>query len=182
MNTELANGTTFPPLLKREVRNAMRRFLHSKNYTYDESIEDSVVNEVESLSVEYAFFAVYTHLKINKKGASFNYATAIAHILRHKGYNCGIVTTVNNDSIKVSVAYVYCGKLLVCDIIKYIKGEAGIAECSAIPFNTFKANATGRVCLYNLDAITGSYVNALCSCRSNISPEAFLSLPYFRNP
>ena len=177
----MTNGNNFPPLLKREIRNCMRRFLHSKNYVYDESVEEIVVNEVESLSVEYAFFAVYTHLKLNKKGASFNYATAIAHIIRHKGYNCGIVTTINDDSIKVSVAYVYCGKLLVCDIIQYIKGDSGIAECSAIPFDTFKEKADGKVYLYNLDAICGPYVKALCSCKSNITPEKFLELPYYRN-
>ena len=116
---------------------------------------------------------------MNKKGASFNYASAIAHVMRHKGYNCGIVTTVTDDSFKVSVAYVYCGKLLVCDIIEYIKGNSGLAECSAIPFDTFKENADGDVYLYNINDIHDSYIDALCSCKSNITPEDFIKLPYF---
>ena len=172
-------SNTYPPLLKREIRNAMRRFQPSKNYIYDEATENMVVDEVESLTIEFALFAVYTHLKLNKKGASFNYATAIAHVMRHKGYNCGIVTTVNDDYFKVSVAYTNCGKLLVCDIIKYIKGEAGLAECSAIPFDTFKQNADGDVYLYNVNDIKCSYINALCRCESNITPEDFVKLPYF---
>lgn len=175
----MSNNCT--PLLKREIRNAIRRFHPSKNYIYDESAENIIVNKIESLSIEFALLATYTHLKANKKGASFNYATAIAHVMRHKGYNCGIVTNVTDDSFKVSVAYAYCGKLFVCDIIEYIKGNLGLAECSAIPFDTFKENADGDVYLYNINDIHGSYIDALCSCKSNITPEDFLKLPYFRN-
>ena len=180
MSQRLSESKTYPPMLKREIRNAMRRFQHSKNYVYDESVEDIVVDEISSFSVEYALFAVYTHLKLNKRGASFIYATAIAHIIRHKGYTCGIVTSIDDASFNVSVAYVYCGKLLVCDIIQYIKGFSGIAECSAIPFEDFKKEANGKVYLYNLDAIKGYYVDAICSCKSNITPEEFIKLPYFR--
>ena len=181
MNTTNSTNKNFPPLMKREVRNVMHRFHISKDFSYDLEEENKTLSDIQFLNVDTALAVTYIRLKNHKIGGSFNYATAVAHGIRKKGYNCGIIT-YEDPITKIrsfAVAYNYCGNLLVCDIIKYIQGISLLAKCSNIPFEDFQKSVNFNLCLFDLNTIKDSYIYEITSNKSNITPEEFMKLSYF---
>lgn len=181
MITTNSTSKNFPPLMKREVRNVMHRFHVSKDFSYDIEEENKTISDLHSLNVDVALAVTYIRLKNHKIGGSFNYATAVAHGIRKKGYNCGIITYEDpiTKILSFAVAYNYCENLLVCDIIKYIQGFSLLAKCSNIPFEDFQKSVNFKLCLYDLNAIKTSYIDAITSNISNITPDEFMKLSYY---
>ena len=109
---------TYPPLMKRKVRIIMHRFHHSNNYTYDDEAKSIV--DLLSFDLNSALQVINLRLKTHKCGGSFNYTTAVAYYLHKEGFNCGIISYYEGKTKKHSfaLAYLYCGRLYVCDIIQ----------------------------------------------------------------
>lgn len=172
---------TYPPLMKRKVRNIMHRFHHYNNFIYDEIEENRSIVDLLPFNVNSALQIVNLRLKTHKAGGSFNYSSAVAYALRKEGFNCGIISYYEglNKKHSFAVAYLYCEKLYVCDIIQYIRGVSGIAKCSNIPYDEFQKTKNTTLWLYNIDIIEDSYIYEITNDKSNITIEEFLNLPYY---
>ena len=121
---------------------------------------------------------IFDHLIVRREltGCCINWGLALAHLLRCWGCKICIMLTPEGQGSKVTVAYNASGKLLVADIVEYIKGAATIDEIAAIPYEDFVAPFGNKVVLLDVEKVEGPFVELLCKSdiTSNTTPEEFL--------
>lgn len=171
---ELPVGRFGTPI-REHVKKFIRELTSAEHWWYDLEIGGQVIHEVweRQMDTRQALSFIREELRTTPAGCCFNYGGALAYLMSQKGFKCAIVTSVEGDALKVSVAYPDIdGELIVCDIVEYIKGAASIDECYAIPFEEFKRSVGGEAWLIDVErAWEDNYFQALISKKSNVTPE-----------
>ena len=174
---ELPVGHFVIPIRER-VKEFIRELTSVEHWRYDLEFGSKVICEVweRRMDTRQALSFIHKELVTTPAGCCFNYGGALAYLMSQKGFKCAIVTSVEGDALKVSVAYPDIdGELLVCDIVEYIKGATSIDECYAIPFEEFKQSVGGEAWLIDIErAWEDNYFQALISKKSNVTPEELM--------
>ncbi len=172
MNT-LPSGSFYIPTARKQIENLMR-ILTTPYCTYDPMVGNAIVAKASAMPCKEALKTFYSELIAKHAGCCVNYASALAYLMP-SNIRYAVITSPENDDMKVSVAYVDDGELLVCDIVEYVKGASSIEDCSAIPYKDFESSVGGNISFFDVRNMAMPYVQALCFSKSNCSANALLT-------
>ena len=135
-----------------------------------------VINEAGTLNTIDALKHINSRLEEMYSGCCYNWAGSLAYRLTELGHRICIVTSPEADGLKVSLAYVDSGEVLICDIVEYVKGACSLIDCVAIPYNDFKSQV-GEVWLHEISRMSDvNYNKEISEHSSNISLDEFIKI------